>query len=291
MEVIRDPQQMQKRAMGWRRQGVVVGLVPTMGFLHDGHLSLVRIAKAKSDVVVLSLFVNPTQFGPNEDLDRYPSNIQRDLELCEQEGVSVVFMPDADAVYAADASVFVQEEQLSQGLCGLSRPIHFRGVLTVVAKLFNLVLPDLSVFGEKDAQQIRLIRRMVRDLNFPIKIISGPIVREADGVAMSSRNSNLDAASREQAVVLRKSLLDIQQAVSSGECSVAALRKRADGHLADTPLGALDYLEFVDNETLESVAEIGERAVLLAMAVQFPGARLIDNIVLERGAQAALQAK
>ncbi len=282
MDVIRDPQHMQAQALAWRAEGVKVGLVPTMGFLHDGHLSLVRIAKEKSDVVVLSLFVNPTQFGPNEDLDRYPSNIQRDLELCEQEGVSVVFMPDADAVYAQDASVFVQEEQLSQGLCGLSRPIHFRGVLTVVAKLFNLVLPALSVFGEKDAQQIRLIRRMVRDLNFPVEILSGPIVRESDGVAMSSRNSNLDPESRKQAIVLRKSLQAIEQAVKSGESSVAALREVAEACLSDSDLGTLDYLEFVDDESLEPVTEVGDRAVLVAMAVQFPGARLIDNIVVAK---------
>lgn len=280
MEVIRDPVEMQTRAQEWRRQGESVGLVPTMGFLHEGHLSLVRIAKEHSEKVVLSLFVNPTQFGPHEDLDRYPSNIERDLELCEQEGVDVVFLPAADQVYAPDATVVVEEHTLSQGLCGLSRPTHFRGVLTVVAKLFNLVLPDVAVFGEKDAQQYRLIRRMVRDLNFPVKLIPGPIVRETDGVAMSSRNANLDPDSRRQAVVLRKSLLAVSEAVAAGEKEVAALRALVVEHLREAPRGQLDYLAFVDDESLEPVEQIGDRPLLVAMAVQFPGARLIDNIRL-----------
>lgn len=280
MEVVDDPQRMQTMGLGWRRQGLKVGLVPTMGYLHEGHLSLVRIARQQAEVVVLSLFVNPTQFGPNEDLDRYPKNIERDLALCREEGVSVVFMPEARDVYLPDSSVFVQEEKLSQGLCGLSRPVHFRGVLTVVAKLFNLILPDLAVFGEKDAQQIRLIRRMVRDLNFPVEILSGAIVREPDGVAMSSRNSNLSEAEREQALVLRKSLLAISEAVTLGEREVVSLRKIADVFLQATPLGSLDYLEFVDDETLVAVEKVGDRPVLVAMAVQFSGARLIDNIVI-----------
>lgn len=282
MEVIEDPQRMQAMALGWRRQGIKVGLVPTMGFLHEGHLSLVRIAREQAELVVLSLFVNPTQFGPNEDLDRYPKNIERDLALCEQEGVSVVFMPSAEKVYAADASVFVQEAQLSRGLCGLSRPVHFRGVLTVVAKLFNLILPDVAVFGEKDAQQIRLIRRMVRDLNFPLEILPGPIVREADGVAMSSRNANLSEPERLQARVLRKSLMAVSAAVAAGESDLRKLRGIVDLLLAEAPLGQLDYLEFVDDETLVPVERIGDRPVLAAMAVQFPGARLIDNVVLFR---------
>ncbi|WFB36067.1 pantoate--beta-alanine ligase [Kiritimatiellota bacterium B12222] len=280
MIVIQDPQEMQDMALTWRRQGQIVGLVPTMGFLHEGHLSLVRLARAQSKVVVLSLFVNPTQFGANEDLDRYPSNIERDLAYCEAEGVDVVFMPKADEVYAEDASVFVQEQKLSQGLCGMSRPIHFQGVLTVVAKLFNLCLPDLAVFGEKDAQQLRLIRRMVRDLNFPVEIISGPIVREEDGLAMSSRNSNLSEAERGEALVLRKSLLAIVDAKTFGERNVKRLRAMVEEFLREATLGTLDYLEFVDDETLEPVGHIEDRPVLVAMAVQFPSARLIDNIVL-----------
>jgi len=281
MKIVRDPLQMQSMALEYRRKGIHLGLVPTMGFLHEGHLSLVRIAREHADEVVLSLFVNPTQFGPNEDLDRYPSNTDRDLALCKEEGVSVVFMPNAGDVYATDASVYVQEEQLSQGLCGVSRPVHFRGVLTVVAKLFNLVLPHVAVFGEKDAQQLRLIRRMVRDLNFPVKILPGPIVREKDGLAMSSRNANLSAEERVQALVLRESLLAVRKATEDGETEVWKLEEIVKSILQKAPRGQLDYLEFVDNDTLKAVEQVGERAVLVAMAVQFDGARLIDNVVLD----------
>jgi pantoate--beta-alanine ligase len=280
MQVVSDPQAMQQMTLAWRRQGIKIGLVPTMGFLHGGHLSLIRIARAQADVVVLSLFVNPTQFGPNEDLDRYPRNLERDLALCEAEGVELVFAPEAGAVYAPDASVTLQENLLSQGLCGRSRPVHFGGVLTVVAKLFNLCLPDLAVFGEKDAQQLRLIQRMVRDLNFPVDIVPGPIVREADGLAMSSRNSNLSPEARTQATVLRRSLLAMAEMVRQGVRDIARLREQANACLREAPLGVLDYLEWVDNETLQPVDVIGERPVLAAMAVQFPGARLIDNVVL-----------
>lgn len=280
MEVIEDPQRMQQKALAWRREGKTVGLVPTMGFLHEGHLSLIRIARREADVVVLSLFVNPTQFGPNEDLDRYPRNFEGDLAKCRAEGVSVVFAPAAGDVYAPDASVRLQEDLLSRGLCGRSRPVHFGGVLTVVAKLFNLCLPDLAVFGEKDAQQLRLIQRMVRDLNFPVAILPAPIVREADGLAMSSRNSNLTPEARTQATVLRRALLALATEVASGERDPGRLRKTVDRFLAEAPLGVLDYLELVDNETLQPVALIGHRPVLAAMAVQFPGVRLIDNLVL-----------
>lgn len=283
MEVVSDPQAMQQKALAWRRQGIKIGLVPTMGFLHEGHLSLIRIAKAQADVVLLSLFVNPTQFGPNEDLDRYPRNLERDLALCEAEGVAVVFAPEAGAIYAADASVSLQENLLSQGLCGRSRPVHFGGVLTVVAKLFNLCLPNLAVFGEKDAQQLRLIQRMVRDLNFPVEIIPGPIVREPDGLAMSSRNSNLTPEARAQATVLRKSLLAMAEMVRQGVRDLAPLREQANACLLEAPLGVLDYLEWVDNETLQPVERICDRPVLAAMAVEFPGARLIDNLVIHNG--------
>jgi pantoate--beta-alanine ligase len=251
-----------------------------MGYLHEGHLSLIRIARDASEKVVVSLFVNPTQFGPNEDLDRYPRSVSRDLALCEQEGVDVVFLPSSGNMYAEDASVTVREERLSTGLCGRSRPVHFTGVLTVVAKLFNLCLPDVAVFGEKDAQQIRLIRRMVRDLNFPVRILSGPIVREADGVAMSSRNANLSPEARAQAPVLQRTLEAMARARAAGETSAEKLRVVADDVLAEADLGELDYLEIVDDETLQSVAILGEKKVLVAIAVQFPGARLIDNRVM-----------
>jgi pantoate--beta-alanine ligase len=280
MEIIKDPWEMQIWALSQRSGGVRLGLVPTMGFLHEGHLSLVRIAREHADRTVLSLFVNPTQFGPREDLDRYPRAIERDLALCEAEGVDVVFMPQADQMYEADASVSLQENALSTGLCGQSRPVHFGGVLTVVAKLFNLCLPDIAVFGEKDAQQLRLIRRMVRDLNFPVRILPGPIIREKDGVAMSSRNANLSAEARAQAPVLQQALKAMDDVAHTGIREVAALKRVAEQVLARAPLGLLDYLEVVDDETLEPVEEIGKRPVLIAIAVQFPGARLIDNRVV-----------
>lgn len=271
---------MQELALKGRSQGGKVALVPTMGYLHEGHLSLVRLAKARAEKVVLSLFVNPTQFGPKEDLDRYPRNVQGDLELCEREGVSVVFMPVAGSMYAEDASVKIEENSLSHGLCGESRPGHFSGVLTVVAKLFLLTQPDLAVFGEKDAQQLRLIRRMVRDLNFPIEIVPGPIVREPDGLAMSSRNSNLSVEERAQAIVLRRSLLAVEMAVAKGERRVEILRDIVMQRLTKAPLGQLDYLSFVDDETLAPIEILADRPVLVAMAVHFPAARLIDNLTL-----------
>jgi pantoate--beta-alanine ligase len=273
---------MQAWARTARRDGVCVGLVPTMGYLHEGHLSLVRLAKQRADRVVVSLFVNPTQFGPNEDLEAYPRNFERDRALCETEGVDVLFAPENREVYAADHSVYVNEETLSLGLCGQSRPGHFRGVLTVVAKLFNLVLPDVAVFGEKDAQQIRVIRRMVRDLDFPVEIVGGPIVREDDGVAMSSRNTNLSPEARKQAVVLSRSLRVVAEAVEQGGyTSETDLRQLVADELGHAPLGELDYLEFVDDETLRPVRGELKGRVLVAMAVRFPGARLIDNRVVE----------
>jgi pantoate--beta-alanine ligase len=280
MKVVDQPAGMQETVLRWKREGVTTALVPTMGFLHEGHLSLIRIARASADRVVLSLFVNPTQFGPQEDLDRYPRAVERDLELCRKEGVDVVFLPESGSMYADNASVTVQEDRLSLGLCGGSRPGHFTGVLTVVAKLFNICLPEVSVFGEKDAQQIRLIRRMVRDLNFPVEILSGPIVREPDGVAMSSRNSNLSPEERQQAPIVQKALQAVRVAHAQGEHRVSILRDIASAVIAESDLAELDYLEMVDDESLEPVERTGSRAVLVAIAVRFPGARLIDNLVL-----------
>jgi len=278
MEVVRDPREMQVRALAKRRSGARIGVVPTMGFLHEGHLSLVRIAKREADWVVLTLFVNPTQFGPTEDLDRYPRDVERDFALCEAEGVDVVFAPETPSVYAQDHTVYVVEDVLTRGLCGASRPGHFRGVLTVVAKLFNLTLPDVAVFGEKDAQQLRLIRRMTRDLNFPVEIVGGPILREADGLAMSSRNKNLDAESRRIAPRLYQSLCAARTAYEAGERRTAALRARVTEILGALNPGAVDYLEVVDDVTLEPCGECADSPVLIVLAVQFPGVRLIDNM-------------
>ncbi|MCC5848706.1 MAG: pantoate--beta-alanine ligase [Verrucomicrobia bacterium] len=279
MKIIRDTHEMQAWSSDRRREGLRVGVVPTMGYLHEGHLSLVRLAKAESDVVILTLFVNPTQFGPNEDLERYPRDFERDCALCEAEGVDVLFAPSG-GVYAEDHTVYVVEDVLSARLCGASRPGHFRGVLTVVAKLFNLTLPDVAVFGEKDAQQLRLIRRMTRDLNFPVKILSGPIVREADGLAMSSRNRNLDAASRAVAPRLNEALRAAEKAFAGGERGVQALRTGILKALGDLAPGELDYLEILDDQSLSEVGETIRSPVLVALAVRFPGVRLIDNTTL-----------
>jgi len=280
MDIVRNAGAMQALALAKRREGVRIGLVPTMGFLHEGHLSLVRTAREQTDWVVLTLFVNPTQFGPNEDLERYPRNFERDCALCEAEGVDVIFAPETPEVYTPDHSVYVVEDVLTKGLCGASRPGHFRGVLTVVAKLFNLTLPDVAVFGEKDAQQLRVIRRMVRDLNFPVEVVGSPIVREADGLAMSSRNKNLDPESRRMAPRLYKALCAARAAYTSGERHPAALRAKVLETLGDLTPGALDYLEIVEDESLEPLTGSAEGPVLIALAVQFPGVRLIDNLRL-----------
>ncbi len=280
MEIVQDSRLMQQKARRWQRDGLRVALVPTMGYLHEGHLSLVRLARARAEKVVLSLFVNPTQFGPTEDLARYPRDFARDRALCEAEGVDVLFAPGTETMYPADHSVWVEEHDLSQGLCGLSRPIHFRGVLTVVAKLFHLTLPDVAVFGEKDAQQLRLIERMVRDLDFPLEIVRGPTLREADGLAMSSRNKYLSPEERVQALVLRRSLCAAREAFDQGEREPQRLRERMLQILSEAPLGQLDYLEIVDDRDLSPVTGPITTPVLVALAVKFPGPRLIDNITL-----------
>ena len=279
MKIIRSPEEMQKTALELKRSGNVIGFVPTMGFLHEGHLSLMRIARSQCDVLVVSIFVNPAQFGPNEDLEAYPRDFERDERLCREEGVDVVFYPEPETMYSDDASVWIDEEQLSIGLCGGARPGHFRGVCTVVAKLFNLVQSDLAVFGEKDAQQLRVIERMVRDLNIPVDIIRGPIVREPDGLAMSSRNKYLDADQRQQALCLKQSLDLAASLVKQGERSVPDLQKKMIEHFQQMPEAEVDYIEFVDDETLVPVTEIAS-ASLVALAVRIGETRLIDNAVL-----------
>ncbi|MCO5043670.1 MAG: pantoate--beta-alanine ligase [Verrucomicrobia bacterium] len=280
MRTLRDPAEMQSWALEQRRVGHSIGLVPTMGFLHDGHLSLVKKARASADLVCVSIFVNPTQFGPNEDFSTYPRDWERDEALCRQAGVDLIFAPAPEAVYAADASVSVVEKRLATRLCGASRPGHFEGVCTVVAKLFNLTQPTFAVFGEKDAQQLRIIRRMVRDLNIPVEIVSGPIVRESDGLAMSSRNARLRSDERGQAVCLRRALDTVESAFARGERSADALRSAALAEIARAPLARVDYVDLVDDVTLEPVSRI-EAPVLCALAVHFPSARLIDNAVLK----------
>mgnify|MGYP005841040081 CR=1 FL=1 len=276
MEMITTAAAMQARSRDWRRAGRRIGFIPTMGALHEGHLSLVRLARERGDVVVVSIFVNPTQFGPHEDFAKYPRTLDRDAELCRAVGVDALFVPAVGDMYAPDASTWVVEERLSRGLCGASRPGHFRGVCTVVARLFHLVQPDLAVFGEKDAQQLRVIRRMTRDLGFPVEIIAGPIVREPDGLAMSSRNRYLSAEERRQALCLKRALDAAVARHAAGERDAEVLRETLRSAIAAEPGVRLDYAEIVDDETLESVARC-DRPCLAALAVFIGRTRLIDN--------------
>lgn len=278
MKIINTPAEMQQVAQTLRRAGKRIGFVPTMGYLHTGHLSLVQIARENADSVVASIFVNPAQFGPNEDLSAYPRDFARDEKLCGEAGVDFLFYPTPENMYLAGHSIWVDELSLSGALCGASRPGHFRGVCTVVAKLLNMVLPDSMVLGEKDAQQLRILRRMVRDLNFPVEIISGPTVREVDGLAMSSRNKYLTPAERKEAICLFQSLEVAQTLFAAGERSTEKI-KAVMGTVVEKTSGRIDYIELVDNETLQPVKTI-EKQVLVALAVKFYGARLIDNVVL-----------
>ncbi|HMH05077.1 MAG TPA: pantoate--beta-alanine ligase [Terriglobales bacterium] len=262
-----------------RTSGKRLGLVPTMGALHEGHLSLVRAARAQCDQVVVSLFVNPLQFGPGEDLAKYPRDFDRDRELLEKEGVDLLFAPGVEEMYPAGAVTYVTVEDLGGKLCGGSRPGHFRGVTTVVAKLFHIVGPDLACFGQKDAAQVAIIRRMVRDLNIPVLIVACPIVREPDGLAMSSRNAYLDFQQRESAMVLYHSLMEVQKRFDQGERKASRLIEAGNQAFAAEPAVRLDYLEIVDPETLDPVDDVSREA-LVAVAAFVGKARLIDNIVL-----------
>lgn len=256
-----------------------VGLVPTMGALHEGHLSLVRAAKKQCDAVVVSIFVNPTQFGPTEDLAKYPRQMERDRALLEEEGVDILFAPSVEEIYGSGSITWVLVEGLSEKLDGRSRPGHFRGVATVVAKLFNIIEPQIAFFGQKDAAQLAVIRRMVRDLNFPVEIIAGAIVREPDGLAMSSRNAYLSPEERRRALVLQRSLRRAEAEFQSGQRIAAKLISAALEVLASEPQVAIDYLEVVHPDTLEPVERITQTA-LLAIAARVGSTRLIDNVVL-----------
>lgn len=262
-----------------RRGGARVGLVPTMGFLHDGHLALIARARAENGVVVVSIFVNPTQFGPEEDLARYPRDLPRDLDLCTKAGVDLVFAPEGGEMYPLGSQTYVEVEGLSQGLCGARRPGHFRGVATVVAKLFAIVQPERAYFGEKDAQQLRVIKRMAGDLNLPVQVMPVPTVREPDGLAMSSRNIYLNADERRAALVLHRSLRLVRDLVAGGERDTAVITGRMQEPIAREPLAKLDYVAIVDDETMQPVATIAAPA-LAALAVFIGRTRLIDNILL-----------
>ncbi|HWU90779.1 MAG TPA: pantoate--beta-alanine ligase [Kofleriaceae bacterium] len=277
-EIYRAPAAMRARAEDLRRDGRRIAVVPTMGALHDGHLALLRAARGRADVVILTIFVNPTQFGPNEDLSRYPRDEAGDLAKARACGIDLAFCPDAPAMYPPGSQTFVEVRELSRPLCGASRPGHFAGVATVVTKLFHATLPHLAVFGEKDYQQLAIIRRMVRDLDFGIEIASIPIVREPDGLAMSSRNAYLSPEQRRAALSLSRGLAAAEAAFAAGERSAAALLAAARAPIEAEPLARIDYVELRDALELSPI-ERRERPAVLAMAVFVGATRLIDNRV------------
>lgn len=280
MDIITDLSQMQARTMEWRAKGLKTSLVPTMGYFHDGHLSLMRYGRTQGDRLVVSLFVNPTQFGPNEDLERYPRDLTRDAELARQVGVDVLYTPTAEQMYPEGYQTYVTVEQVSQGLCGASRPGHFRGVATVVLKLLLQVQPQVAVFGEKDYQQLMVIRRLAADLNVPVEIVGQPIVREADGLAMSSRNTYLNPEERRSALCLYRAVLACRELLAAGENSREKILQAAREIIDSTPLARVDYISLVHPETLKEVEAI-EGAARLVMAVWVGRTRLLDNTLLE----------
>ena len=279
MKICKTIEEMRSASRDTRSEGKRFGFVPTMGALHEGHLSLVRAAKAKSDVVAVSIFVNPLQFGPTEDLAKYPRSFERDRELLEKEAVDIVFAPQPEEMYPKGAVTYVTVEGLSEKLCGRSRPGHFRGVATVVAKLFHILEPDLAFFGQKDAAQATIIRRMVRDLNLPIEIVVCPIIREPDGLAMSSRNVYLRPEERKAAPVLNRSLTETKNRFDQGERNARKLIAAGKRVMAQESRVRLDYFEIVDPDTLDPVLEV-TRSALVAIAALVGNTRLIDNILL-----------
>jgi len=283
MDVVPDAGAMRILRAGWRVEAQRVALVPTMGCLHAGHAALIEAARKRCDRVVVSIFVNPVQFGPGEDFDRYPRTPEADLACCRAHGADAVFRPETAAMYHADASVYVDEDRLSRGLCGRSRPGHFRGVLTVVVKLFNIVEPDVAVFGQKDGQQAAVIARMVRDLDFPVALHVEPTVRESDGLALSSRNRYLSMAERRQAATLNRALEAARRRIEDGETRAAViLWGLRDALSTGAPDAELDYAEAVDAETLEPLDTLTGR-VCVALAVRIGRTRLIDNVIVETG--------
>ena len=278
MQLVHTIDEVRAQVKAWKQEGLSVGLVPTMGYLHDGHKSLIERAVKENDRVVVSDFVNPTQFGENEDLGSYPRDIKRDAALCEAAGVELLFNPTPEEMYYKDNCTFVDMNRLTDVLCGKTRPIHFSGVCSVVTKLFHIVTPDRAYFGQKDAQQLAVIRRMVRDLNFDIEIVGCPIVRETDGLAMSSRNTYLNEEERKAALVLSQAVRLGEELIESGEKNAAVIKEKMIAHIEAEPLAKIDYVEIVDAQSLEPVSEIrGE--ILAAMAVYIGKTRLIDNFI------------
>jgi pantoate--beta-alanine ligase len=282
MRIISKVKEIQKVADELRKEGKIIGVVPTMGYLHEGHLSLIRLAKEKSDVVITTIFVNPLQFAPNEDYDRYPRDFERDVKLAQSAGCDIIFHPSVEEMYPQNFLTYVEVDKLTKVLEGEFRPTHFRGVTTVVAKLFNITKPHIAVFGQKDAQQALIIKQMVRDLNFDIEIIVAPIVREPDGLAMSSRNVYLSDSERKDATVLYESLKLAEKLIENGERNSKNIILKMEELIKSKPTAKIDYIAIVEPETLEKVETLSEgKEYLIALAVRIGSTRLIDNTIVK----------
>ena len=281
MEIVTTVKEVRDRVKAWKKEGKQVGLVPTMGYLHEGHKSLIDKAVAENDAVVVSVFVNPMQFGPTEDLASYPRDLEADAKLCEAAGASLIFHPEPEEMYADGFCSYVDMNGLTTELCGKSRPIHFRGVQTVVLKLFHIVTPDRAYFGQKDAQQLAVIRRMVKDLNVDTTIIGCPIIREADGLAKSSRNTYLSEKERQAALVLNHSLKAGKALVDAGETRASVIKSAITAEIEKEPLAKIDYVDVVDFDTITPVETL-TGSILVAIAVYIGKTRLIDNFIVEK---------
>lgn len=281
MKVIRDSKELQQTALALRAQGKTIALVPTMGNLHAGHASLMDAARSRADVLIVSVFVNPTQFGPNEDYEKYPRTLDADCEVCRAHGADILFAPAPAAIYAPTFSTYVSESACSSGLCGRSRPTHFRGVCTIVNILFNLALPHVAVFGQKDAQQVAVLKRMVRDLHIPVEMVVAPIVREDDGLALSSRNRYLTPEERAAAPKIQAVLREISEKIAAGTDSAETLSAFFMNALSSNPIFEAEYIEIVDNSTMAPQAKVTPGNTLIAVAVRMTQTRtrLIDNII------------
>jgi len=277
--ILKTKKEMIEWSKARKKESKTICLVPTMGYLHQGHVSLMEKGKPLCDELVLSIFVNPTQFGPNEDLDSYPSNIEKDLALAEKAGVTAVFLPVKEDIYPENFQTEIKLQFLSGFLCGKFRPVHFAGVATVVTKLFNIVMPDIAVFGQKDYQQIQIIRQLVKDLDFSIKIVAGKIIREKDGLAMSSRNAYLSKSQRESALSLSRSLAIAEELIVKGQKNSSVIENQIKTFIHSFPETRVEYVSFCDPETLEDIDRINNK-VVLALAVKVGKTRLIDNIII-----------
>lgn len=276
MKLVHTVNEVREQVKEWRKEGLSVGLVPTMGFLHEGHQSLIAASVRENDRTVVSVFVNPTQFGPNEDFEAYPRDINKDMALCEETGADLIFNPEPEEMYPDGFCTYTNITGMSDTLCGKSRPTHFKGVCTVVSKLFNIVCPDRAYFGEKDAQQLAIIKRMVRDMNIPVEIKGCPIVREADGLAKSSRNTYLNEKEREAALILSKAVFAGRDMIKAGERDAHKVVGAMIEIINSEPLAVIDYVEMVDMDTMKSI-NVVEGHILCAIAVKIGKTRLIDN--------------